>query len=166
METLAIWKNECSSASTILQRRMSHLLAQFAAKSSWSELIVEVVKFAQTSNTLSAHLAGLRLIEILSDYCADDVASHADLLRNYFSHCFSFAENIPDYQQSAIFRVAAAKSTAACIVSFDNDSIRDSFKPALPPIVSVLRFILSSGLETHESDSAIIIEYLCTIGCK
>lgn len=163
---------ECLSSSkangiSIVLSRISHIIAQLATKSSWSGLLSEIVNFSLqngSSQGMTIVIAAFRLIEVLSDYCPEDILSNAELLRQFFSQCFVLAETITDSKEAVVFRTACAKATAACIVSFEDEAIRESFKPALNPIISVLNSIFSSGKDCPEGDATSIMEYLCTIG--
>ena len=146
--------------------RIAHIIAQLANRSPWPALLVEIVNFSLQNGSQAAIIviAAFRLIEVLSDYCPEDISSNAELLRQFFAQCFVMSESMADSKEAVVFRTGCAKATAACIVSFEDETIRDSFKPALNPIISVLNSIFSSGKDCSEADATSIMEYLCTIG--
>ena len=155
-----------ASSIPIVLSRIAHIIAQLANRSPWPALLVEIVNFSLQNGSQAAIIviAAFRLIEVLSDYCPEDISSNAELLRQFFAQCFVMSESMADSKEAVVFRTACAKATAACIVSFEDETIRDSFKPALNPIISVLNSIFSSGKDCSEADATSIMEYLCTIG--
>jgi hypothetical protein len=138
-------------------------MAQVAVKQPWPALIQHI----STHSIESCHstIAALRLIEILSDYCAEDISSNAEALRQFFSRCFTMSEtNFENEAMFFTFRASCARSAAACIVSIEDDNIRVSFEPAVPYIINVLGSILSNIAASYEGFANGIMEHLCTIG--
>ena len=156
-------RNAHGQSSNSVIGRLSHIMAQVAVKQPWPMLIQHI----STHSIESCHstIAALRLMEILSDYCAEDISSNADTLRQFFSRCFTMSEtNFENEATFLTFRATCARSAAACIVSIEDDDIRDSFKPAVPYIMTVLGSILSAHAASYESYANGIMEHLCTIG--
>jgi hypothetical protein len=145
---LTMWANETNH---LMLQRLSHIIAQSALKSPWDDLIPKVIQVSSTTNT-KALVALLGLIEIISDYCPEDIQSNLPALG-------PFLGNLIVYQDTTV-QIACAKATGACIVSLEDETARNAFKPAVDPIVRVLSVALNNGDET---DATKIMGYLVTV---
>jgi len=135
-----------------LIRRLSHVIGQCSAGGHWLDLIPTL--FSQQSlGSVDNKIADLLgLVEIIADYCPDDILTHIKLLCNYLSTCFS--------STSARVQVACARATGACISTLDDDSARNLLRPALQPIIDVLGTTLQRG---DELDAVNIMEHLVEV---
>lgn len=147
-QMLTMWANESSN---VLLQRLSHIIAQSALKSPWEDLIPKVIQFSSTASTKSL-VAILGLIEVLSEYCPEDIQSNLAQLGPFLAQFFSSSE--------LAVQIACAKATGACIVALDDENARVAFKPAIEPIVRVLNLALTNGDET---DATKVMSYLVTI---
>lgn len=146
---MSLWAAETDS---VICRHLSHILAQSAASKSWIDLIPFVLSTASQGATESKVVSSLGLIEILSDYCPEDILTHLEKLGNFLGAFLSSAD--PRVQ------VACAKATGACIVALDDENARNSFKPALTPIINVVGASLQRN---NEADATSIMEHLVSI---
>ena len=148
-----IWAAETQP---VLLKRLSHIIAQSAAAGEWSELIPQVVGHGVTQSG-EALLPILGLIEILAEYCPDDIAANAQGLVSLLGTIIS------DTDAHASVHVACAKSIGACIVTLEDEDAKDAFKPALQPIIQVLGGALTRG---EELDAAAIMEHLVEVAAE
>jgi hypothetical protein len=146
---IQIWIVETDS---MLLKRLAHVLAQSAAESSWPDLLPSVISHTATNNTKSLLVSALNLVEIVAEYCPDDIQTHLPLVGSFLGTHIS---NPDDSVQ-----VASARSAGACIVALEDDTARNAFKPALQPIINVLGSCLEKG---NEADAASIIESLVSV---
>lgn len=146
---MSLWAVETD---TVICRHLSHLLAQSASSKSWIDLIPFVLSTASTNANEAKIVSSLGLIEILSDYCPEDILTHLEKLGNFLGSLLSSAD--PKVQ------VACAKATGACIVALDDENARNSFKPALTPIINVVGACLQRD---NEPDATSIMEHLVSI---
>jgi hypothetical protein len=149
---MKMWTYE---ANHIILKRLSHVIAQSAVSPSWSELLPEIINFSTTtpsSNQQQLLPSILNLIEVISEYCPDEIIRHLPQLSQYLAVHLS--------SENASIQVACAKATGACIISIEDDNARDTFKAALQPILSVLGVALTRG---DEIDATSIMEHLVTI---
>ena len=94
----------------------------------------------------------LSLIEIISEYCAQDIETNLSVIGNFLAPFLS--------SQDPRVQIACAKTAGACIVAVDDDSARDSFKPALEPLLATLGTAISTG---EEIEATAIMEHLVTV---
>jgi hypothetical protein len=144
---IAMWKSETNN---MLLKRLSHVIAQSASESSWSDLLPSVINHA--ANNQSLLVPPLNLIETIADYCPDDIHSNLSILGTFLGTFIA--------SNDEAVQVACAKATCACIVCLDDDGARNSFKPALQPIINVLGNTLTRG---EEADASSIMENLIGI---
>ena len=157
---LALWGTETN---TVLLKRLSHILAQSASNGDWKELLPSIIQqhtqsnsTNQTSNQTPADIhktvALIGLIEIIAEYSPDDIQDNlsviGSLLVNYMNNSSSKIE------------VSCARATCACVVVMKDDNARNSFKPAITPILRILSQALARN---DEVDATNIIEYLVEI---
>lgn len=145
---MSSWTQETNP---IIMRRLAHIMAQSAAGGKWVDLIVTVIGYAQ-SQSGSALISLMSLLEIIADYCPDDVLTHVNVLVNFLGSHIA----LPD----ANLRVACAKTIGACIVALEDDSARNAFRPSLLPLLAVVGAALEAG---DELDATNIIESLVSI---
>jgi importin-5 len=134
----------------VMLLRLSHVMAQSSLKSPWDELIPKVMQC--TASGMQGIVPALGLIEIISEYCPEDILSNLQLLGPFLSQFV--------VSQDTIVQIACAKAICACIVSLEEEEPRNYFKAALEPIVNVLAVALSAG---NETDATKIISNLVTI---
>ena len=144
---LNVWTLETDGS---VLRHFSHAMAQSAAQNSWVDLLPTVI--AHTNQSITHIVPILSLIEIIADYCPDDILTHLQKLGTFLGAFIG--------SQDIIVRTACAKATAACIVALDDEGARNSFKPALLPIVGVIGDTLNNNNE-HEATG--ILDHLVTI---
>jgi importin-5 len=142
------WSKEESS---VILRRLNHILAQSASRGDWNEFLPFMIASSVKMPPVYV-ISALEIIEIISEYSPDQIFANITMLGNFLGGLFSSTD------QKIAF--ACAKATAACVVSIDDESARNSFKPALSPIISVLGNSLNGG---NESDASSIIEHLVSI---
>jgi importin-5 len=145
---LVMWANESNS---LILRRISHIIAQTASSGSWLELIPSLLSHG-TSLEGNSLIALLQLLEIVADYCPDDILTHLSGLVTFLGPYLMSPE--------PLIQIACAKTVGACIVSVQDDGARDTFKPALQLIIRTLGTALNQG---EEIDAVVIMEYLVTI---
>jgi hypothetical protein len=145
---LTMWATE---ANHILLQRLSHIIAQSALKSPWEDLVLKIIHFSATANSKSL-IAILGLIEVLSEYCPEDIQSNLAQLGPFLAQFFSSSD--PHVQ------VACAKATGACIIALEDENARAAFKPAIEPVVRVLNLALTNG---DEADATKVMSYLVSI---
>ncbi len=151
---ITLWFSESNISIT---RRLAHIIAEIAASSPWEQLIHLIVEHAnslvsQNANSAATLASTLNLVEILAEYCPDDILRNISVLRPFLANFLVSPETS--------IQIAAARSTCACIISLEDESARDSFKPALAPVINVLGVALSRG---NETDATAIMESLVTI---
>ena len=146
---IQIWKSELD---TTLLKRLSHVLAQCAAENSWGELLPLIINHASSNASKPLLISSLGLIEIVADYCPDDISTNLATVGNFLATMIAHADEG--------VKVACARSVGACIVAIEDDTARNTFKPALQPIVSILGAALSRG---DESDAGSILESLIAV---
>jgi importin-5 len=145
---LDIWSHEMNS---LILRRLAHILAQIASNGNWMELIPSLLSHGATLEGNSL-IALLNLIEIIAEYCPDDVLTHLSSLVSFLGP--HLIQNDPRIQ------IACAKAVGACIVSARDEGARETFKPALQLIIRTLGNALNQG---DELDAVTIMEYLVNI---
>lgn len=145
---LSMWATETNH---LLFLRLSHIMAQSALKSPWNDLVPRIVQSTNNSNQKSL-IAVLNLIEILSEYCPEDIQANLSVLVPFMGQFIT--------SQDTAVQIACAKATGACIISLDDEAARNTFKPAVLPIVNVLSVALNSG---DEADATKIMSYLVTV---
>jgi hypothetical protein len=146
---LTMWKSETNAT---LLKRLSHVMAQSAAVSSWLDLLPTVIDHAKSTGTPSLLIPPLTLIEIIADYCPEDILTHLATIGAFLGAFMASSDEA--------VQVACARAACACIVSLDDDNARNSFKPALQPIINVLGNTLSRG---EEADACSLMESLVAI---
>lgn len=137
--------------SPLFLRRLNHIMAQSAARGDWNELLPFVLTASMKMPT-TGKIAALEIVEILSEYSPDQIFANISILGNYLGGLITSHESK--------VAVACARATSACIVAIDDDVARNSFKPALDPIVSVIGAAIREGLE---SEAVAIIEHLVSV---
>ena len=146
---LDMWSNETNQ---LILRRLSHVIAQSAAGGDWVELLPTLISRVQSSQNETEIISLLKLIEIIADYCPDDILTHIKILGNFLP---------PQFQsQNTSIQVSCAKATVACIVAIEDEGARNFFKPALQPIIEVLGSTLSRG---DEVDATCIMDHLVEV---
>jgi len=147
---LNIWASETEV--TVL-RHFSHAMAQSAAQSSWLDLLPTIITHGQSGQVSNSQIVPiLSLVEIIADYCPDDILTHLQKLGTFLGNFIGSSDiNV---------RTSCAKATAACIVALEDEGARNSFKPALLPVVSIIGDTLNNGNE-HEATG--ILDHLVTI---
>lgn len=133
-----------------LSTKLSHVLAQMAVQSTWPTLLPQVMEFAMVSN--SHALPALNLIEITADYCPEDINAHSQLLSQFLARFLAF--------EDANVRMGCAKAAVTCIAILEDDTIRNSFRAAVDPILVVLNQALSEG---DEVDATMLLDNLTTV---
>ena len=146
---LNVWASETEMS---VLRHFSHAMAQSAAQSSWVDLLPNVITHCSNQATSNQIIPALSLIEIIADYCPDDILTHLQKLGTFLGAFIG--------SQDVNVRTACARATAACIVALDDEAARNSFKPALLPIVGVIGDTLNNG---NEHDATGILDHLVTI---
>lgn len=145
---LSCWAQETNPN---LLKRLAHVLAQSASGKPWLELLPRVIE-AAAGKPANVLVAILNMIEIITEYCPEDIQTHLESVGGFLgAFIVSDDTNI---------QVACARSTAACIVSLEDEGSRNAFRSALQPIINVLGNALSRG---DEVDATSIIEYLVSI---
>lgn len=142
------WAKEDSPA---ILKRLNHIMAQSAARGDWNEFLPFILTSCVKMNTLKI-VSALEMVEILAEYSPDQIFANISVLGNFLGGLISSAEGK--------ISIACARATAACIVSIDDEVARNSFKPAVEPIIHVLGNSLSQG---QESDATSIMEHLVSI---
>ena len=147
-QLLSTWTVE---SHPVIMRRLAHIMAQSAAGGKWVDLIVIVVGHAE-SQTGASLVALMSLLEIIADYCPDDILTHVSVLIRFLgAHVMASDLHL---------RTACAKTIGACVVALEDDSARDLFRPLLVPLISVIGSALEAG---DEVDATNIVESLVTI---
>eukprot|EP01032_Pedospumella_encystans_P019768 gene19768-22474_t len=147
---LAMWAAESNH---IMFIRLSHIMAQSALKKDWGDLLPTLFQHSASSNGDNmALLPVLGLVEIISEYCPEDISAHIQRLVPFLGQFIAS----PDIA----VQIACAKATGACIICLDDEAIRNAFKPAILPIVNVLNAALTNG---DEIDATKIMSYLVSI---
>jgi len=90
---------------TRLSLKLSHVLAQTAFKFPWEALLPSIIEFS--SNKGDHALPALSLLEIIADYCPEDVNTHNQIICQFLARYLSS----PDPR----LRMACAKATVTCI---------------------------------------------------
>jgi hypothetical protein len=134
------------------------------------------LNFSLSNNTDSIIVSSvtLKLLEILAEYCPEDITNAAAPLSQFFAACFAYSETKPstataaaaaagDPKATFMMRVACARAILACVVAFEGNPVQEAFKAAIQPVMTILGSILSEG-RSFESDANRLMEYLCTIG--
>ncbi|CAM9098384.1 unnamed protein product, partial [Ectocarpus fasciculatus] len=145
---MALWAQENNP---VIMRRLAHVMAQSAAGGKWMDLIVTVIGYAQ-SQSGGALISLMSLLEIIADYCPDDILTHVTVLVNFLGSHIGSAD--------ARLRVACAKTIGACIVALEDDAARNAFRPSLLSLLAVIGAALEVG---DEIDATNIVESLVTI---
>jgi hypothetical protein len=149
---LQIWSSE---SEVVILRHLSHVLAQAAALAQWDELIPNIISIS-TTNTSRSPIPVLGLIEIIAEYCPEDILSSLDNLGTFLVPYLSSTDSN--------IQVACSKSIGSCMVAVvDDESARMKFKPSLGPMITILGTALSNG---NESDATAIMENLVTIAAN
>ena len=100
---LTIWSQE---SNPLILRRISHVIAQCAAGGKWMNLLPLIISQDGTINDES-RVSLLNLIEIIAEYCPDDILTHIKTLCSFLStHITSTNFKI---------QVACARATSSCI---------------------------------------------------
>jgi len=147
---LAMWVAESNH---IMFIRLSHIMAQSAFKKDWNDLLPKLFQHSSSANgNNKALLPVLGLIEIISDYCPEDISANLQQLVPFLGQFIS--------SQDVAIQIACAKATGACIICLDDEATRNAFRPAILPIVNVLSAALTNG---DEVDATKIMSYLVTI---
>jgi hypothetical protein len=136
-------------------------MSQSAVIMPWPDLLSQIINFTSSQGLSPAVLAAMNLIEIISEYCPSDISDNIDALRNFLSLYFSIDSSSTI---GLAIQVSCAKATGACIICIEDDNVRDSFKPALNPIINILGMVLSRAEGDSEQDATNIMEHLCSIG--
>ena len=139
--------------SKVILKRISHAMAQSASDGTWPDLLPSLIAQSQQNQQQSdALIAILNLIEIVSEYSSDDIVKNLTVIGGFLASLLTASDiNV---------QIACAKASGACIVTLEDDSARESFKPALNPIINVLGATLTAGEET---EATTIMEHLVTI---
>eukprot|EP01031_Cornospumella_fuschlensis_P024779 gene24779-29942_t len=120
-----------------LSTKMSHVLAQMAFKHPWPELLPAAINVGMSSATHV--LPTLNLVQILADYTPEDIQTHHAVLVSFLAtHLASQQFNV---------KLASARATTSCILAIEEASIRNTYRPALPSILSILTECLTRGDE-------------------
>jgi hypothetical protein len=147
-QLMALWTQETNP---VVTRRLAHIMAQSAAGGKWMDLIVTVIAHAQAQSG-PALVSLMALLEIIADYCPDDILTHVTVLINFLGAHIGASD--------PRLRVACAKTIGSCIVALEDDSARDAFRPSLLPLIGVVGAALEAG---DEIDATSIVESLVTI---
>ncbi|KAJ1437419.1 armadillo-type protein [Ochromonadaceae sp. CCMP2298] len=146
---MSVWAQETNA---MMLHRLAHVMAQSCLKCPWDELIPSIIHYASSAQDRPKMMVPvLGLVEILSDYCPEDILKHLPLLTPFLGQFM-----VGDAQ----VQIACAKAAGACIVSLEGEEAVDAFKPALQPMLAVLGVALSTG---EEIDATKIVEYLVTV---
>lgn len=137
------WNQE---AVPFVRRKFAHLLAQIASQTSWAELIPGMLTSSGNPESV------LHLLEILCEYIPDEVASSAATYWPYLSGTIS--------SENATIKLAAAKATAACVATIDNEDALKAFQSVVLPILSVVSESLSRG---DEIDATVLLDRLIDV---
>jgi hypothetical protein len=113
---LQIWSVEDNR---LLLKRLSHAIAQSAANGTWSDLLPSMINQAPSFQPTSL-ISLLNLIEIISEYCSEDISKNLPVIGTFLSTFL----NSPDPN----VQVACAKASGACIISLEDDNQRNLFK--------------------------------------
>jgi hypothetical protein len=148
---MGIWTAESNH---VILRRLAHVMAQSAAGGKWVDLIPTVVTHAQ-SQTGSSLIALMTLLEVIADYCPDDILTHVGILISFLG----------PYLTSTDLRlqIACARTVGACAVSLVDDSAREAFRSLLLPLLGVIGVALTNG---QEVDATSIMECLTSIAVE
>eukprot|EP01041_Mallomonas_annulata_P004670 gene4670-9261_t len=145
---LSTWSRENNA---VLLRRISHVIAQCASGGQWIDLIPLTVS-QEGALSPDGKVSLLNLIEIIAEYCPDDILTHIKTLCGFLSSYIA--------STNTKIQVACAKTTAACIAASDDENARNALKPALQHIIDILGSALTRG---EESDATAIMEYLVEV---
>lgn len=139
---------QCWNQETIpyVRRKFAHLLAQIASQTSWAELIPGMLNASSNPETV------LHLLEILTEYIPEEVASSAAVYWPYLSNTIS--------SSNSAIKVAAAKATAACVATIDDEDALRAFQGVVMPVLGVVHELLSSG---DESDATVLLDRLIDV---
>jgi hypothetical protein len=149
---LHIWTQEPVPA---LALKLTHVISQTAFKMQWKELIAEIVGYGNGDDHCATK--ALVLLEILVDYCPEDVADQSNCQRigQFLSKFFGYS---PEHQYPLCLQ--SAKTALAVITALETDESRNSFRPGL----SFIQTILTRALQLNqENEVKKIIEYYVTI---
>ena len=146
---IQIWITENS---TVLLKRLAHALAQSASGSPWPDLLPSIIGHANQNASKTILISTLNLVEVIAEYCPDDISSNLQLVGSFLASMIANNDND--------VKVACARSVGACIVAIEEDASRNIFKPALQPIIAILGEALSRG---DESDAVSIMESLVVV---
>lgn len=184
-ETIQIFRNKLLSLWSIetnmnMLQRLSHVMSQSALKTVWKELIPSIIQYSNNLQ-LKSMISVLGLIEIISEYCPEDIVTNLQTLGPFLSQFIaspdvmvqiSCAKGMRTYHLHVIILrcnnlllinisiYSIYLAIGACIISIEDDIARNSFKPALEPILNVLGVALSRN---EEIDATKIMNYLVTI---
>ena len=150
-----IWAAE---SQPVLLKRLSHIIAQSAAAGEWDDLIPQLVGHGSTQAG-DALLPILNLIEILAEYCPEDIGNHSQALVSLLGGIIANTETSTDVQ------VACAKAIGSCLVTLEDgeEEAKDAFRPALSPLVQIMGAALERG---DELDAAAILEHLVEVAAQ
>lgn len=146
---IQIWIAETNMG---LLKRLAHVLAQSATESPWPDLLPSLISHATINSSKTLLVSSLNLVELIAEYCPDDIMTHLSSVGSFLGTMISSAEES--------VQVACARSAGACIVALEDDSARNAFKPALQPIINILGGCLARG---DESDAVSIMESLISV---
>ena len=142
---LQLWAAESDS---LILKRLTHALAQSAAKVAWPELIPNLL--AQVATMAPSNVQTfLSLVEKIAEYRPEDIQAAINQLGGFLAKALSSPE--------PTVAVAAAKATIASILAIEDENVRANFRAALPPILTVLGAALS---RSDELDATAIMELL------
>ena len=137
--------------SPLILRRLNHIMAQSAARGDWNELLPFVLT-ASLKMSSTGKVAALEIVEILSEYSPDQIFANISILGSFLGGLFTTHESK--------VAIACARATSACIVAIDDDVARNSFKPAVDPVVAVIGAAIREGLE---GEAVTILEHLVSV---
>lgn len=129
-----------------LSNKLSHVIAQLTDVP-WPGLLPAIL-----SNQGGKLQKSLRLIEILTEYCVEEVNTHAEPLYNFMSTGLTS----PDPE----VKLYAAKALTACVTILEDDSAFKAYQSMVGPILATLGDILAKGDET---DATILIDRMIDV---
>lgn len=142
---VSLWEVEFEP---VVLKKLSHIMAELASQCEWNELIPKILSNIENGQLLAV----LNFIEIACEYCSEDITSHIGLLCNFLGSYISSSD--------VKVQVACARAICSCVEILDDDKTRNSFRPALSPILEILGAALSRG---DEIDATAIMEKLVSI---
>jgi importin-5 len=157
---IQLWQSESDS---LILKRISHVMAQSAMSSSWIDLIPQIVNYATQALTslsndnnnksmISIVISAFSLIEVIAEYCPTDILTHIQILGMFLSSNLN--------HNNIMIKISCAKSCCSVIIALGDEPCRDSFKPAIQPIINVMGDALNNGDEIDATD---INDYLVQI---